>query len=540
VKEVMASPLCAFVSLWLIHSLCFASTISAADARLADAAQNRNGQAVRSLIKQGFDVNAPQPDGTTALHWVARWNDLETAGLLVQRGANAKAANRIGATPLYLAAVNGSAAMIELLLKAGADPNVAMLGGETALMTAANTGSLDAVRVLLKNGADVNAKEKVKGQSALMWAAAENHAPVVKLLIENGADILACTNIDLVNSTNGFIISGPGVPTLPCARGGKPQPRPEPPPAAEGARGRGGRGGRPPGPPLGGSGGGAMTPFLFAVRANAMDSIRILMDAGSDVNQTMADGTSAMVVAIINGHYGLAKYLMDKGADPNLADLRGRAALYAAVDMRNYRWSELPKPPGDDLDELDLIKALLARGANPNARITSPIPYRGPSNFSNVFQSMVGATPFLRAVESGDTTVMRLLVFNGADPNIKLADNTTALMLASGVGRADGSTFEWSEEETLDAVKLCLQFGNSLQAANNAGLTALHGAAHRGSNATVEFLVKMGAKLDAKDAEERTPLNWAEGVAIIDQRPPRPQPHTVALLQQLMTQSQSR
>jgi ankyrin repeat protein len=517
-----------------------ASGLHAADTRLADAAQKRDVQAIHALIKQGADANAPQADGTTALHWAARWNDLETAAILIKGGANAKAANRIGTTSLYLAAVNGSAAMIEILLKAGADPNSAQLGGETALMTAANSGSADAVRVLLKHGAAVNGKESVKGQSALMWAAAENHAAVVKLLLENGADILACTNIDLVNSTNGFIISGPGVPTLPCARGGKPQPRPEPPPVAEGARGRGGRGGRPPGPPLGGSGGGAMTPFLFAVRANALESIRILMEAGSDVNQTMADGTSAMVIAIINGHYGLAKYLMDRGADPNIADIRGRAALYAAVDMRNYRWSELPKPPGDDLDELDLIKALLARGANPNARITSPIPYRGPSNFSNVFQSMVGATPFLRAVESGDTTVMRLLVFNGADPNIKLADNTTALMLASGVGRADGSTFEWSEEETLDAVKLCLQFGNSLQASNNAGLTALHGAAHRGSNETVEFLVQMGAKLDVKDAEGRTPLHWAEGIAIIDQRPPRPQPHTVALLQRLMSHSQAR
>lgn len=524
--------------MWLFIGCCLlllpASMLQAAGARLADAVMKQDKVLVRSLLKQSADVNTPQTDGTTALHWAARWNDLETAALLIQAGANAKAANRGGAAPLYLAAVNGSAAMLEVLLKAGADPNGALLGGETALMTAANTGNVDAVKVLLKNGAAVNAKETVKGQSALMWAAAENHAAVVKLLIENGADILACTNVDLVNSTNGFIISGPGVPTLPCVKGGKPQPRPGPPPVAEGARGRGGRGGRPPGPPLGGSGGGAMTPFLFAVRANALESIRILMDAGSDANQTMADGTSAMIVAIINGHYGLAKYLLDQGADPNIADIRGRGPLYAAVDMRNYRWSELPKPPGDNLDPLDLIEALLARGANPNMRITSPIPYRGPSNFSNVFQSMVGATPFLRAVESGDTTVMRLLAANGGDPNIKLADNTTALMLASGVGRADGSTFEWSEEETLDAVKLCLQLGDQLQAANNAGLTALHGAAHRGSNETVEFLVQMGAKLDAKDSEGRIPLNWAEGVAIIDQRPPRPQPHTVALLHQLM------
>jgi uncharacterized protein len=512
--------------------------LHAADARLADAAQKRDGQAVRSLLKQNADVNARQADGTTALHWAARWNDLETAKLLIAAGANPKSATRDGATPVYLAAVNGSGPMIELLMKAGADPNSALSGGETALMTAANSGSIEAVRALLRNGANVNAKESVKGQTALMWAAAENHPAVVKLLIDNGADILACTNIDLVNSTNGFIITGPGVPTVPCMKGGKPQPRPEPPTAAAGARGRGGRGNRPPGPPLGGSGGGAMTPFLFAVRAEAMESIRVLMDAGSDVNQTMADGTSAIVIATINGHYGLAKYLLDHGADPNLADIRGRAALYAAVDMRNYRWSELPKPRGDNFDALDLIKALLAGGANPNVRLVYPIPYRGPSNFSNIFQSMVGATPFLRAAESGDTALMRLLVANGADANMTLADNTTALMLASGVGHADGSTFEWSEAETFEAVKLCLEFGNPLQAANRAGLTALHGAAHRGSNAIVEFLFNKGAKLDAKDAEGRIPLNWAEGVAIIDQRPPRPQPHTIALLRKLMATSQ--
>jgi ankyrin repeat protein len=515
--------------------LAFAASLRGADTRLPDAAMNRDKEIVRSLLKQKLDVNTPQSDGTTALHWAAHWNDVEMARLLIQAGANARAATREGATALYLAAVNGNAVMIDMLTKAGANPNSTLAGGETVLMTAANSGNADAVRVLIKAGANVNAKESVKGETALMWAAAENHADVVKLLIENAADILACTHIDLVNSANGFIITGPGVPNVPCDKGGKPQPRPTPP--AQAAGGRGGRGGRPPGPPLGGSGGGAMTPFLFAVRANAMESVKVLIEAGSDVNQTMADGTSAMVIAIINGHYNLATFLLDDGADPNLADLRGRAALYAAVDMRNYRWSELPKPPGDNVDPLDVIKTLLNRGAKPNMPLTNPIPYRGPSNFSNVFQSMVGATPFLRAAESGDVALMKLLVQHGADPNIKLSDGTTALMLASGIGRADGSTYEWSEAETLEAVRLCLQLGNDLHATNTAGLTALHGAAHRGSNEIVQFLVSKGAKLDAKDKEGRTPLAWAEGVPVIDQRPPRPQPHTVALLQRLMNES---
>jgi ankyrin repeat protein len=277
-----------------------------------------------------------------------------------------------------------------------------------------------------------------------------------------------------------------------------------------------------------------MTPFLFAVRQGAVESVHALHAAGADVNQTMADGTSPLVLAIINGHYRLANWLLEKGADPNIVDARGRNALFAAVDMRNYRWSELPKPPDDGVEPLDLIKTLLARGANPNARLTANIPYRGPSNFSNVFETMVGATSFLRAAESGDVTVMRLLLDHGADPKIKTVDNKTALMLASGVGYSDGSTFEWSEDTTLEAVKLCLQMGEDVNAASDKGLTAIHGAAHRGSNPILEFLAGKGARIDVQDKQGRTPLAWAEGVVVIDQRPARPQPHTVALLERLM------
>jgi ankyrin repeat protein len=533
----------------LIVAMLAVTNVQAAS-HVADAVMKRDAQAVRSLLQQKADVNAAQVDGTTALHWAARWNDLDTAASLIRAGANAGAANRYGVTPVSLASLNGSAAMLELLLKAGADPNAAAESGETILMTAANSGSVDAVKVLLKYGAEVNAKEKINGQTALMWAAIENHVEVVKLLIANGADIHACTNIDLVNSARGFIITNKGVPTLPCVKGGRQGALPalptaqaadaglndDPFQAPAGARGGargGGRGGRPPGPPLGGSGGGAMTPFLFSVRQGATESLQALLAAGSDVNQTMADGTSPLVVAIINGHYSLAKFLLENGADPNIADARGRAALYAAVDMRNYRWAELPKPAGDPMDPLDLINLLLAKGANPNVRLTANIPYRGPSNFSNVFETMVGATPFLRAAESGDVAVMRLLLEHGADPKIKTIDNKTALMLASGVGYSDGSTFEWSQNTTLEAVKLCLELGEDVNAASDRGLTAIHGAAHRGSNAILQYLAQKGARLDAKDKQGRTPLTWAEGVVVIDQRPARPQPHTVALIKQM-------
>ena len=521
-------------------------SLRAGGSDLADAAMKRDSQAVSSLLRQKASVNAPQVDGTTALHWAARWNDAEMAASLIRAGANVKAANRYGVTPIYLASVNGSAAMIELLVKAGADANTSQAEGETVLMTAANTGSVDAVKALLKYGAAVNAKERVNGQSALMWAAVENHVEVVRLLIANGADIHACTNIDLVNSTRGFIITNKGVPTLPCTKGGRQGAVPSLPDSQAAQPGLnddpfqpappagGGRGARGPASPLGGSGGGAMTPFLFAVRQGAVESVQILLAAGSDVNQTMADGTSPLVVAIINGHYDLAKWLLEKGADPNIVDARGRNALFAAVDMRNYRWSELPKPDGDGIDPLDLVKILLARGANPNARLVANIPYRGPSNFSNVFETMVGATAFLRAAESGDVTVMRLLIEHRADPKIKTIDNKTALMLASGVGYSDGSTFEWSENNTLEAVRLCLELGEDVNAASDKGLTAIHGAAHRGSNPILKLLAEKGARLDTKDKQGRTPLAWAEGVVVIDQRPARPQPQTVALIQQLM------
>jgi ankyrin len=511
--------------LWILLP---AFQLMAAEDRLADAAMRADIAAVRSLLQESADVNETQPDGSTALHWAAHANNAELTELLIRAGADPKAATRNGATPLYLASLNGNAAVIELLLKAGADASAALPGGETALMTAARTGRADAVRVLLEHGADVNARETVKGQTALMWAAAEDHADVVKLLVDHGADIRACTNIDMDNSARGFIITTQGVPTLPCTTGGRRYVRPAP---AQGAAPQ-----RTPGPPLGGSGGGGMTPLLFAVREGAVDAVNVLLAAGSDVNETMADGTSAMIVAIINGRYELASSLLDMGADPNVADMRGRAALYAAVDMRNYRWSELPKPTGDLMDPIDLIERILAKNGDPNVRLTSAIPYRGPSNFSNIFQSMVGATPFLRAAESGDTRVMRLLLAYGADPHIKLADNTTALMLASGVGNADGSTFEWSEDETLEAVKLCLELGIDVQWENRDRMTALHGAAHRGSNTIVHYLVARGADLKAKDSDGRLPLNWAEGVVIIDQRPPRPQPHTVALIRELMNQ----
>jgi uncharacterized protein len=468
-------------------------TFSALDARaaseVADAAMNNDLGAVRSLLRQKSDVNKAQADGATALHWAVRWDNLQAVELLIQSGANVKAANRFGVTPMSLACVNGSAAIIRRLLKAGVDPNAPLSElGETALMVAAQTGNVDAVAALLEHGADVNAREISRGGTAIMWAAAEAHPAVVKALIDHGAD---------VNSRSGV--------------------------AAEGAA--------KDGPAQDQQSSGATTALVLAARQDDRESARVLLDAGADINLTMSDGTSALVVAIINGHYELAKLLLDRGANVNLADSKGRTALYAAIEMRNMGVTDMPAPRGDNFDVLQLIREIVARGADINVRLKARLPYRGGINPSWLPEP--GATPFYRAAAANDVTVMRLLLERGADPLLSANDKTTPLMVAAGVGWLPGISYTWSEKEMLEAIEICLKAGHDLHATNAAGLTALHGAAFRGANAAVRFLVDRGAQLDAKDKDGRVPLNWAEGVYFAGQ-PPRREGQTVVLLEELM------
>jgi uncharacterized protein len=442
-----------------------------ADSRVADAAMAPDKEAVRSLLRQKADVNAAQPDGTTALHWAARNDDVETADLLIRAGANVKAANRFGVTPLALAATNGSAAMIETLLKAGDDPNaVVSVAGDTVLMLAARTGKPDAILVLLNHGADVN-KTNTDGQTPLMWAAAAKNAAAVQMLIDHKADLNAKTHTAPPAKPLDTIFSAPY--------------------------------------PVGG-----MTALLFAARQNDLESAKILLAAGASVKQAAADGTSPLLVAILNGHYALASFLLDKGADPNAADSKGRAALYAAVDMRNLEWSTRPAPPErDSMTELDLIRALIAHGSNLNARLTKKIPLRGQPSFDGRWANMIGATPFWRAAQSDDVTVMRLLKDSGADPMIATNDHTTALMVAAGLGWSDGQS-HGSQKDAPEAIELCMQWGGDVNAANDVGYTALHGAAFRGANDVVKLLVEKGARMDVKNQEGRLPVNMAEGMHI--------------------------
>jgi len=457
-------------------SLCFAvafaaSSVSAAtaDSRIAMAMKNRDAAAVRSLLKQRADVNAPDVEGMTALHWAAHWDDLATAKVLLRAGANAKAANRYGVTPLHEASTLGNVAMIEALLKAGADPNAAFGEGETPLMTAARTGNVDVVKMLLTFGANVNAREAWRGQTALMWAVAENHAAVTRLLIELRADV----NARSVHYEFGKLTGG---------NGGIIHDRPE----------------------------GGLTPIFFAARQGALESADLLIEAGADLKTTEPQyGFTPLQTAIFNGHYGLAAHLVDKGADVN------DGSLYTAVEMRNLAtYSNRPNPPETDgqSTSLDVITRLLAGGADPNRPYTKKIPPRQAQGDITVTP---GATPLYRAMKANDLTVVRLLLDKGANPSAAIKDGSTPLMLASGMGARRVMTDEDVIEKAgsadpLDAVKMFVAAGADVNVQNDLGNTALHYAAQTGLTRIVEFLVSKGAQVDVYNYSGRTPIDMAK------------------------------
>lgn len=503
-----------------VLAACLVLTLSAANAwaarsDVADAAKTQNKRAVRGLLQQKADVNAPQSDGATALHWAVFWDDLEMADMLIGAGANAKPANRDGVTPLALAAMNGSAVMIEKLLKAGAAVNAPiMANGETALMMASHNGNVNAIKMLLDHGANVNATEPLKGTTALMWAVEQEHPAAVQALITGGAD---------VNAKSKTIVA--------AARRG--------PFTDDGEFGG----------PAGTMGG--LTPLVYAARQGDLASARNLVDAGADVNQTTADGWTAMLVATHNKYNVLASYLLDKGADPNIANSKGWTPLYIATDNRNLEFGTMPVRNAD-MDHLDWIKKLLDAGANPNARAGADTEHR--TGFNTIWVTDKGATPFFRAAQSGDVTLMHLLLSYGADPNIPNADNTTPLMVAAGIGWVDGIQFEWSEQENIEALKMILALGADVNAQNKDGRTALHGAGHKGRNSAVQLLVDSGARLDIKDRGNRDtglggiypgsilagngwlPIDYAQGVVRVGVQAAVRQGHTVELLRKLMTE----
>jgi uncharacterized protein len=471
-------------------ALAAAVAASASDSPVADAARNRDNTALRELLKKHAAVNTPQADGTTALQWAAHWNDAESVNLLIAAGASAKASNRYGASPLSEAAAWGNAGVIEALLKAGADPNTRDTGdGETVLMVTARSGNADAVSALLNHGADVNATESYRGQTALMWAAAERHPAVVKLLLEHGADWKIVSDFRETKLPRLSAASS----VTPFARGG-------------------------------------FTAFLFAAREGDIETAKVMLDAGVDINQTDIDNTSALVVSIMNKHYTFAKFLLDRGADPNVTDVKGRAALYAVIDIRNEDWSALPNRKLEDTyPSLTLIQDIIAHSAKVNTQLTRNLPGRSGMDSGDTTLDE-GTTPFMRAARSGDAAAMRILLKAGADANLKTRDGSNALMFAAGVGYRDKNT-TGTEAEALEALKVCVDQGMDINLANSKGETALHGAASRGADTIVQYLVTHGAKMDAKSGRGFTPLDIAMGKDSFSL--PVPHDTTVALFRSL-------
>jgi ankyrin repeat protein len=502
----------------IIPSLFVASLIAlaapaGADVRLAEAAMNRDTVTVRNLLQQKVDVNAPGKDGTPALQWVVRVDDLETAQLLIRAGADVKLADRYGMTPLFLACANGNAAMIKLLLDSGADANSVDPAGETALMITARVGNLESVKVLLDGGAKVDTTDPTYKQTALMIAVRENHSDVVRLLIDRGADVNAKTRTGqtpgwiLPNSVAGFGF-GKGI-----IRGGLPADR-------------GSRYFTP----------GGLTPLLYAARDGRLEPAKILVAAGAKMEERDPNDITPLIIAIANNHPDVARFLIEKGADINVSDWYGRTPLWTAVEVRNMDFDNGSFENGvDRAPLLELTQILLEKGANPNPRTKESIPIRRfmlRTTGTLEWVDFTGQTPFLRAAYAGDITAMRLLLKHGADPKIGTYAGTSPLMVAAGVNWVYDQTYDEGQKNLLEAVKLCFELGMSVNDANSMGITAVMGAANRGSDEIIEFLVSKGARLDVKDKEGRTPLNWAEGVFLAT-HPGKPKPSSMALIKKL-------
>ena len=487
-----------------------ATTSAPASAAIADAAENGDTQTVHTLLKQHVDVNAPSVDGTPALHWIVRMQDVDTARLLLKAGADANRPNRYGVRPLHIAINNADIAMVRLLLASRADPNSVDSTGETCLIMAARSGNLDVVKALLDKHAAVDASDPEYHQTPLMLAARGGYAPVVSLLIAHGANVDAQTRIGptpkfRLPSTNSGS-KGAGV-----VRGGWPE-----------------RGERDPIP-------GGKTPLLYAAREGHEDVAKLLLDSGAQIEKADADGVTPLLTAVLNGRLALATLLIARGANVKAADWYGETPLWSTVDLRNLDVSGPTRDNGVDREAaFALIQTLLDRGADPNARTKEYPPQRRwiTRLGSLSWVDFTGQTPFLRAALAGDVKVMRLLVAHHADPNIPTFNGTTPLMAAAGVNWTVAQTYDEGPQALLEAVQLAQSLGNDVNATNDMGVQAIHGAANRGADDIIRFLVDRGAKLDVADKQGRTPMTWAKGVFLAT-HPPEAKPRTIALLTEL-------
>lgn len=478
---------------------------------LIAAASSGDTATVRALIKQGHDVNAPGPDGATALHWAVRADDLASVDALIRAGARVDAANALGIRPAYVAAQQGNAAILRRLLDAKAEVETADVAGDTLLTAAVRAESTESVRLLIERGAKVNVADPDLSQTPLMVATRGNNTAIMRLLATAGATIDASTRV-----------------------GQKPAARP--PGAGGGSHGVGiVRSGVPPQGEQQPAAGG-MTPLLFAARDGLLDAATLLAEAGADLNKADPNGITPLLMATTNGQIDVAQFLTARGASVTASDWYGRTPLWAAVEIRNLDLRSGATDNGvDRAGALTLISTLIEKGADVNARVKEFPParrYMLPLG-SLEWVDITGQTAFTRAAQSGDVVVMKLLLATGADPKITTVNGTNALMMAAGVNWVIAQTYSETPGAYLEAVKLCLDLGFDVNAVNQMGLAAVHGAANRGSDDIIELLASRGARLDVPDKEGRTPITWAEGVFLATNSPVA-KPLTIALLQKLL------
>lgn len=563
--------------------------ITVAQSEIADAAMQRDSELVRALLQEGSDVNSSQSDGATALHWAAYYGDADLAELLLDAGADHSAANRNGSTPMWLAANQGDDVVIKTLLDGGADANESLPLGRRPLMLAARTGNVKAVNVLLDHGADPNAKEIERGTTSLMQASDQGHADIMSVLIEHGADVAAASNpvarggrtAALGNSEDPrigvrrqTIVSLCEQPTLDlnilqkmaiegtndevlvelvdsgveltreviCSKFERGRGIGFAVVAGQGNRGFGGFN-RQQGDPDGGE----LTSLVYVARSGSIEAAQVLVEAGADVNQTTRYGWTPLLAATQNRNYQMGKFLLENGADVNIANKGGWTNLYLATDNRNVEGGDYPtREP--DLDHLEYIRILLEEGAEPNARLVESTETR--TVFTNQWLDEEGATAFLRASQSGDVPLMKLLLEFGADPQINTVLDVTPLAAAAGIGWVEGVTSEWSTAQTVEAVKLLLDLGIHPDFQADTGRTALHGAGHKGATEVAKVLVEAGGRLDIRDfgntdnrgsaelaAHTWLPIDYADGLVRVGVQSAIPHSETAELMRNLMIEA---